>query len=189
MQFPKLPIDLAGEAISFQVIDVELPAFVDADQGDQVASFLAAFAKTHGRDLASLDYVFCSDEELLRMNVEHLRHDTYTDIITFDLSDGADPELADLPFKIGLSSTGSIDSNDDSASLPAIEGECYISIDRVNDNAAGFGESPDIELLRVLVHGLLHLCGLGDKTEAEIIAMRQAEQNALDEWRTSWAAE
>ena len=167
MQFPKLPADLAGEAITFDVIDTDLPHLVEGDGGDRLAGFLAAFAKTHQREILSLDYIFCSDEELHRMNVEYLGHDTFTDIITFDLSDES-----------------SSDPNQSFAAeqSTSIEGECYISLDRVRENAAGFGESPEQELLRVIIHGLLHLCGFGDKTPDEIAAMRAAEQLALRDW-------
>jgi rRNA maturation RNase YbeY len=101
--------------------------------------------------LDSLNYVFCSDEYLLQINRQFLNHDFYTDIITFDLSE-----------KGG-----------------AVIGEIYISIDRVKDNAATLGNTFHEELLRVLLHGALHLCGYKDKKKAEIIEMRKTEEQYL----------
>jgi len=98
-----------------------------------------------GKQLNELNYIFCSDERLLEINRNFLNHDYYTDIITFDLSD--------VPEKI--------------------KGEIYISLDRVNDHAAKYGESN--ELFRVIFHGVLHLCGYKDKKKSEITVMRQKE--------------
>jgi probable rRNA maturation factor len=107
--------------------------------------------------IGDLTYVFCSDEHLLSINKEYLKHDYYTDIITFDLSEDE-----------GI-----------------LEGEMYISIDRVKDNAASISKSNfEQELYRVMVHGLLHLTGLGDKSEAEINVMRNAEDLALENLKT-----
>lgn len=153
MQFPSLPGDLDEQlsTISFDVVDVELPQLDE----EVLSLWLTAVAKTHDCTIASLGYVFCSDAYLLEMNVERLEHDTYTDIITFDLSDAE--------------------------GLP-IEGECYISLERVAENAASFGVRFERELLRVVVHGLLHLCGLGDKTPEDASSMRIAEDSALAEY-------
>ena len=101
--------------------------------------------------LDSLSYVFCSDEYLLKINREFLNHDFYTDIITFDLSET----------QVG------------------VIGEIYISLDRVKENAAGLGISFSEELLRVLFHGALHLCGYRDKKKAEIMEMRKKEEQYL----------
>lgn len=99
-----------------------------------------------------LQYVFCSDAHLLQMNIDFLQHDTYTDIITFDLS--ANPDVC-------------------------IEGEIYISIDRVKENAREHGVPFLQELCRVLFHGALHLTGYGDKTRKEVVIMRQKEEEYL----------
>jgi len=101
--------------------------------------------------LDSLTYVFCSDEYLLKINREFLKHDFYTDIISFDLSEKP----------VG------------------VIGEIYISLDRVKENAAGLGTSFSEELLRVLFHGALHLCGYRDKKKAEITEMRKKEEQYL----------
>ncbi len=99
-----------------------------------------------------LRYIFTTDERLADMNRQYLQHDTYTDILTFDLSGG-----------------------------PAeVVGEIYISTDRVAENAATHGTAYTEELHRVIFHGALHLCDLPDKTEAEATAMRAAEDRCLD---------
>src|SRR5688572_23762728 len=97
--------------------------------------------------LEQLQYIFCSDEYLLEINKQHLNHNYYTDIITFDLSETPD----------------------------AVTGEIYISIDRVKDNAQTYKVSFKQELLRVIFHGALHLCGYKDKTEKDQVLMRKAE--------------
>lgn len=102
-----------------------------------------------------LTYIFCSDEALHKINLQFLQHDNYTDIITFDLSE-KDSELV---------------------------GEIYISVERVAENAGLFKSTYQQELLRVIFHGALHLCGLGDKTGAEKAAMRTAEDAALADWQ------
>ncbi len=176
MKFPELPGEVAGPAVSFEFHDVE-PAQLFAELADdRIAAWLTAVAKTHNRSIAQLDYIFCSDGHLAAMNVEHLDHDTFTDIITFDLTD---PE----------GNGGNVDEADSTGvghinrrPKRTIEGECYISQDRVMDNANSFGESPSSEMLRVLVHGLLHLCGLGDESDREAAQMRLAESRALENW-------
>jgi rRNA maturation RNase YbeY len=101
--------------------------------------------------LKQLQYIFCSDEYLLQINKEHLQHNYYTDIITFDLSDEPD----------------------------AVTGEIYISIDRVKDNAQNYEVTFKQELLRVIFHGALHLCGYKDKSEKDQVTMRKAEDKYL----------
>lgn len=104
-----------------------------------------------GKKLESLNYIFCSDQALLAINKKYLRHHYYTDIVTFDLSD-----------KKGV-----------------IQGESHISIDRVRMNAKQMGNSVRKELLRVVFHGALHLCGYGDKTKNEILIMKKREDHYL----------
>lgn len=111
-----------------------------------VRAWLLTLAKEERRTIHSLSIVYCSDERLLEMNRAHLSHDYYTDIITFDLSDTS-----------------------------AIEGEIYISLDRVRENASTFEDSFEKELCRVMAHGLLHLCGYDDHTEADKATMRSKE--------------
>ena len=97
-----------------------------------------------------MNYIFCSDDYLYAINLEYLQHDTFTDIVTF-------------PY----------------AEFPLVSGDLFISTERVADNAAEFGEPYTDELHRVMIHGVLHLLGQGDKVEADERAMREAEQWAL----------
>jgi probable rRNA maturation factor len=101
--------------------------------------------------LDSVHYIFCSDEYLLRINRDFLKHDYYTDIITFGLSEGGQP----------------------------VEAEIYISVDRVRDNARSLGQPFSREMARVLFHGALHLCGYRDKKKSEITTMREREDHYL----------
>ena len=101
----------------------------------------------HSKSLESLQYVLCSDEYLLSINKEFLEHDTYTDIITFTLSEKSDP----------------------------IVGEVYISLERVQENAAKFKSAVQHELRRVFIHGALHLSGYLDKTPAAKKLMTEKE--------------
>ena len=116
-----------------------------------VRQFIASLFPSEGKRLKALNYVFCSDDYLLDINQRFLQHDFYTDIITFDLSENND----------------------------SITGEIYISVDRVLDNAQELNAYNRTELLRVMFHGALHLCGYGDKTESEIVVMRNKEDEYL----------
>ncbi|GAB3542123.1 rRNA maturation RNase YbeY [Pontibacter brevis] len=118
---------------------------------EQVSEWIATVIEHHEQELSNLTYVFCSDEYLHQMNVEYLDHDTLTDIITFN---NADEE--------GI-----------------IEGDIFISVDRVRDNSADMGTSFEDELHRVIIHGVLHLIGFGDKTEEEEALMRKQEDSSL----------
>lgn len=210
MTFPELP--LAGDAdvppVEFLGDGITVPAWV-TERAETLTTWLLAVAKTRGARLASLTYVLCDDDYLHRLNVDHLGHDTLTDVITFDLRDDVSE---------------------------AIVGECYISLPRIIDNAREYGEPssplapahpvgrapdrstadhgalPDLgsptlqssgaivgasvgvdaparnELLRVVAHGLLHLCGLRDKTTAEADEMRAAEDAAIYIWRSRFGA-
>jgi rRNA maturation RNase YbeY len=104
------------------------------------------------QELWSLTYVFCSDEYLLDINKEYLNHDYFTDIITFNLANTDQP----------------------------VEGEIYISLDRVKENAQKLGQSYKDELHRVIFHGALHLCGFKDKALEEQTRMRKKEDEYLD---------
>ena len=104
------------------------------------------------KELETLDIIFCTDEYLLQINIDHLAHDYYTDIITFDLSlSKKTPTVAEL----------------------------YISIDRVKDNAETNKVTITNELHRVIFHGCLHLCGFKDKKQADIIIIREMEEKYL----------
>ncbi|WOK06204.1 rRNA maturation RNase YbeY [Imperialibacter roseus] len=101
--------------------------------------------------LSEISYIFCSDDYLHNMNVQYLNHDTLTDIITFDNS-----EQEEL-----------------------IEGDIFISVDRVKENATQLNLPFDTELHRVMIHGILHLCGYKDKTSADNELMRKKEDACL----------
>lgn len=109
-------------------------------------SWLINVGKSESKSISSLTYIFCSDDYLLDINIKYLGHDYYTDIITF-------------PYKEG----------------DEVESDLYISLDRVKENADDYNVSYDEELKRVMVHGLLHLLGYGDKTEEDIRLMREKE--------------
>jgi rRNA maturation RNase YbeY len=117
----------------------------------ETIAWLNDIAGSEKLKIISLSYSFCSDEYLLEINREHLNHDYLTDIITFDLSD--DSRL--------------------------IEGDIYISIDRVRENAKQMGIGIELELKRVMAHGLLHLMGYDDKTNSGKIEMRVKEDGCL----------
>jgi rRNA maturation RNase YbeY len=113
-------------------------------------AWLKAAAKAEGFAIGELNYIFCSDAYLLDINQKYLGHDTLTDIVTFDNSE--DPKM--------------------------IEGDIFISIERVRENAIKF-DTEDSELKRVMVHGLLHLAGYKDKDKAQKELMRNKENEHL----------
>ena len=112
--------------------------------------FVRSIFVHESKQLQHLTYIFCSDEYLLKINKDFLQHDYYTDIITFDLSESE-----------------------------AITGEIYISLDRVKENATMLTLPLNQELLRVIFHGALHLCGYKDKKKSEITEMRNREEHYL----------
>ena len=117
---------------------------------ERLACWLEQVAKAHDRILGSLVYIFCDDEKILEVNRQFLNHDYYTDIITFDYCRGK-----------------------------LVRGDMYISLDTVRSNAEGLNCSYDSELKRVIVHGLLHLCGINDKAPGEREIMEAHENQAL----------
>lgn len=119
-----------------------------------VRAWITAVAATYyWRKVGDLSYIFCNDERILEVNREFLGHDYYTDIITFDYSE---------PSKIS--------------------GDMFISLDTVLSNSSKFHTSYDKELMRVIIHGVLHLCGINDKGPGERAVMEAAEEKALDMW-------
>lgn len=119
----------------------------------KLSAFLQSLihAKKSDVEEVELNYIFCNDDYLLEINQQYLDHDTFTDIITFDLSDHE----------------------------AMMNGEIYISTDRISDNAKKFETTYQKELHRVIFHGALHLCGYKDKTAAQKNEMRQQEDNCL----------
>ena len=112
--------------------------------------WLHAIARDHGHSIGELNYVLLTDKALLEYNQRYLDHDEFTDVITFD----------------GQTGTG-------------VSGDVLMSYDRIKENATSFGVSAQNELRRVMVHGLLHLLGHGDKTKAQKQAMRELEDRCL----------
>jgi len=121
----------------------------------RLKQFLCSLAKKEGKKIESLNVIFCNDAQLLEINQSFLQHDDYTDIITFDLS----------PVKNG-----------------PITAEIYISAERVRENAKTFNVPVNRELHRVAFHGLLHLCGYGDKKPKEVKVMRKKEEFYLQQY-------
>jgi rRNA maturation RNase YbeY len=115
-----------------------------------IENWIIQSAAAEGYRLKRLDVIFCSDDYLLDINKEHLNHDYYTDIITFPLE--ANP----------------------------IEAELYISIDRVKENASAHQTTFDDELHRVIIHGVLHLCGYDDHEDSDILLIRSKEEAYLN---------
>ena len=116
----------------------------------QISTWLSACIANLGYNLGELSIIFCCDEYLLDINKKHLNHDFYTDIITFNYN--VEKKL---------------------------NGDLFISVDRVKDNAALFNENFNVELFRVIIHGVLHLCGFNDKTIDEQKEMRSKENYYL----------
>jgi probable rRNA maturation factor len=133
-------------SILFFQEDVELPDL----KFEIVKKVLKRELRINNFKLGNLNFIFCSDEYLLRLNIEFLQHDYYTDVITFDSTD------EDI-----------------------VSGDIYISIDRVMNNASIFNQSFQAELIRVISHGFLHLLKFNDKEVEEIELMRKKENELL----------
>ena len=140
--------------ISYQVDGVKMPAIRRRD----ISAWIKAVAATYGRRVGDIGYIFCNDEKILEVNRQYLQHDYYTDIITFDYSDDA-------------LLTGKKDT---------IAGDLFISLDTVRTNAEQQGTTYDEELHRVIIHGILHLCGINDKGPGEREIMEREENKALE---------
>ena len=132
--------------ITYNTENVKMPAIRRRD----VSRWVRQVAASYGRRVGEIGYLFCDDEKMLEVNREYLSHDYYTDIITFDYTDG-----------------------------DVINGDLVISLDTVRSNAELFGKAYDDELLRVIIHGILHLCGINDKGPGERELMEAAENKAL----------
>jgi len=137
-------------AITFHSENADFPAKFDTRR---IAEWLRRVASSEGRRTGAINYVFCDDTTVLRVNRHFLAHDYYTDVITFDYSQG------------------------DTAA-----GDVYISLETVGSNAAELGVTFEEELRRVVVHALLHLCAQDDKTPEDAALMREKENRALAEF-------
>jgi rRNA maturation RNase YbeY len=122
------------------------------DNEEQLAEWIEGVISEEGYQLEEVNYIFCDDAYLHKLNVEFLDHDTLTDIISFDYSVGK-----------------------------KIQGDIFISVERVADNASDFNVSVTEELQRVMVHGVLHYCGYKDKTDSDAKLMREKENRYLSQ--------
>ncbi|MEE1259734.1 MAG: rRNA maturation RNase YbeY [Paludibacteraceae bacterium] len=116
-----------------------------------VSAWIKKVAELHGKKVGDLSYLFCSDDHILEVNREYLQHDYYTDIITFDYTEG-----------------------------DVISGDMVISVDTIATNAEKFNTSFESEFFRVVIHGVLHLCGINDKGPGEREIMEKHEDEALE---------
>jgi rRNA maturation RNase YbeY len=171
--------------ISFFASSAKIPLFKRREFRKNVEKFILSKKKRTGK----ISYVFCTDEELLSINKKYLNHDTYTDIITFDYSGDVDIVLGEnIGESAGRDAAKAVnfDNRGSSGNIsgvgrvpPVISGDIFISVERVRENAKKYGVPFRMELLRVMIHGILHLLGLKDKTPAEEKKMRAAENDVM----------
>ncbi|MBQ9287958.1 MAG: rRNA maturation RNase YbeY [Bacteroidaceae bacterium] len=132
--------------ISYQTDGVKMPAIKRREN----SAWVKRVAATYGKKVGDVAYIFVNDDKILEVNQQYLQHDYYTDIITFDYSEGN-----------------------------VISGDLFISLDTVRTNAEQVGATYEQELNRVIIHGILHLCGINDKGPGEREIMEAAENKAL----------
>jgi probable rRNA maturation factor len=135
--------------IQYIAEEVKLPAL----EKMKINRWIKEVASDYEKKVGDIAYIFCSDEKILEVNNQYLQHDYYTDIITFDYTEGN-----------------------------VISGDIFISIDTVRSNAEEFKVSYETELLRIIIHGVLHLCGQDDKTPELRIEMSKKENLALEKY-------
>ena len=133
--------------ITYQTEGIEMPAI----KKKETSAWIKAVAESYGKRAGDIAYIFCSDEKILEVNRQYLHHDYYTDIITFDYTEGK-----------------------------CISGDIFISLDTVRSNAEQYETDFDTELHRVIIHGILHLVGINDKGPGEREIMESAEDAALE---------
>lgn len=121
------------------------------DNEEAISIWISNVIKSEDKKEGEISYIFCDDEYLLQINQEHLQHDFYTDIISFDYTVGNE-----------------------------LSGDIFVSVERVKENAAEFNVPFDEELKRVLVHGVLHYCGYKDKSETDEVLMRSKEDEKIE---------
>ena len=132
--------------ICYQAEGIRFPSLKRRDTN----AWIKSVAATYGKKIGDIAYIFCDDDRILEVNREYLQHDYFTDIITFDYSEGN-----------------------------IISGDLFISLDTVQTNAQQFNSAYEQELHRVIIHGILHLCGINDKAPGEREIMEAAENKAL----------
>lgn len=130
------------------IFNIETPNFV-FDVKDNLSKWIKKTIESEGGSLNFINFIFCSDEYLYKINVEHLNHDYYTDVITFHYNENY------------------------------IEGDVFVSVERTTANALELGIPPEKELYRVIIHGVLHLLGYGDKTPEDKKLMTSKEDEYL----------
>jgi rRNA maturation RNase YbeY len=133
-------------AILYQVEEVKLPSI----KKRETTNWIKSVATSYGKTVGNIFFIFCSDKKILEINNQYLQHDYYTDIITFDYSEGK-----------------------------TISGDIFISLDTVKSNAEQFKTNYDEEIHRIIIHGILHLCGINDKGPGEREFMTECENKAL----------
>ena len=133
-------------AIIYQSDDIKFPKI----KRREISNWIKSVAASYNKKIGEIACVFCSDKKILEINMQYLNHDYYTDIITFDYSEGN-----------------------------IISGDLFISLDTVHSNAEKFATNYNEELCRVIIHGILHLCGFNDKSAEEEKVMREKENEAL----------
>jgi len=134
-------------AITFHTENVALPNI----KKRETTNWIKTVAEKYHKKVGEIAYLFCDDAKILEINRQYLQHDFYTDIITFDYSEGN-----------------------------IISGDISISLDTVRSNSQMYHTDFETELYRVMIHGILHLCGMNDQSDAEQKEMRAAENSALD---------
>ena len=132
--------------ITFDSDNIEFPNI----KKRETSAWIKKIANSYNKKIGDVGYLFCNDEKILEINRQYLDHDFYTDIISFDYSEG-----------------------------DIISGDIFISLDTVRTNSQKYNTDYQEELYRVIIHGVLHLCGLDDKLEEDAISMREAENSAL----------
>ncbi len=122
----------------------------DLEKENDYSDWIYRIVRSENRELGDVSFIFCDDNHLLELNQKYLNHDTLTDIITFDYSEGKD-----------------------------VSGDIFISTERVQENAGIYGIEVGEELLRVMAHGVLHLMGYNDKSDDEVVEMRKKEEEKI----------
>ena len=135
-------------AITFQADKINFPKI----RKGNIKNWIKRVAASYGKTIGEVNYLFCTDDKILEVNTQYLSHDFYTDIITFDYSEG-----------------------------DKISGDIIISLETVRTNSQKYSTDFMEELHRVIIHGILHMCGIDDKSETASLNMRKAENQALEQ--------
>ena len=136
--------------MSEQIINFYSENDFELQEDNKIDSWIRNVIASEEKDLGEINYIFCDDDYLHKINLKFLNHDTYTDIISFDNTEGNE-----------------------------LNGDIFISTDRVVENAKEYNVEFNQEIKRVMAHGILHLCGYRDKTESEAALMRQKEDEKI----------